>query len=104
MAELEEQAEALRKQTLLVDGPGMCHSVCMYLCCRTAYLPDISSSPKHTRTADEGDAFLEIQAGAGGRESGDWVEMLLAMYNRWADDKGFEVSLMVSCEKSEIVY
>lgn len=42
-------------------------------------------------TADDGDAFVEIQAGAGGRESGDWVEMLLGMYRRWAQDKGFEV-------------
>jgi len=45
----------------------------------------------HTYTADEGDAFLEIQAGAGGRESGDWVEILLVMYKRWAAQKGFEV-------------
>nr|AMK98480.1 mitochondrial peptide chain release factor 2 [Vischeria sp. CAUP Q 202] len=41
--------------------------------------------------ADEGNCFVEIQAGAGGRESADWVEMLLRMYTRWAEDKGFRV-------------
>lgn len=51
----------------------------------------IYSPIRDATTADEGDAFLEIQAGAGGRESGDWVEMLLDMYTRWAAGKGFEV-------------
>lgn len=52
---------------------------------------DPSAHLSHINTADVGDAFLEIQAGAGGRESGDWVEMLLGMYRRWAARKGFEV-------------
>ena len=38
---------------------------------------------------DEHDAFLTVQSGAGGTESQDWAEMLLRMYSRWADTRGF---------------
>lgn len=39
--------------------------------------------------ADNQDCFLEVHAGAGGTEAQDWAEMLLRMYNRWADSRGF---------------
>jgi peptide chain release factor 2 len=41
--------------------------------------------------ADANDAFLEVHAGAGGTESQDWAEMLLRMYTRWAERRGFKV-------------
>ncbi len=41
--------------------------------------------------ADGNDAFLEVHAGAGGTESQDWAEMLLRMYVRWAERKGYKV-------------
>lgn len=40
------------------------------------------------------DAYLEVNAGAGGTESCDWSEMLLRMYMRWADKRGYKVSIM----------
>ena len=39
-------------------------------------------------------AIVTINAGAGGTESQDWAQMLLRMYQRWAQDKGFKVELM----------
>ncbi len=39
---------------------------------------------------DASDAFLTIQSGAGGTESQDWTEMLLRMYARWAEARGFK--------------
>jgi peptide chain release factor 2 len=39
-------------------------------------------------------AYLDIQAGAGGTEAQDWAEMLMRMYMRWADERGFKVELM----------
>ncbi len=42
--------------------------------------------------ADSNDAFIEIHAGAGGTESQDWAQMLLRMYSRWAERRGFKVS------------
>ncbi len=41
--------------------------------------------------ADGNDCYLEIHAGAGGTESNDWASMLLRMYSRWAEKRGFKV-------------
>jgi len=42
---------------------------------------------------DRNNAFLSIQAGAGGTESCDWADMLFRMYNRWAERRGFDVEV-----------
>jgi peptide chain release factor 2 len=44
--------------------------------------------------ADGNDAYIEIHAGAGGTESQDWANMLLRMYSRWANSRGFKVELI----------
>jgi peptide chain release factor 2 len=44
--------------------------------------------------ADSNDAYLEINSGAGGTESQDWASMLLRMYMRWANARGFKVELL----------
>jgi peptide chain release factor 2 len=43
---------------------------------------------------DEKNAILTIHAGAGGTESQDWAEMLLRMYLRWAERKGFRTQIL----------
>ncbi|TDJ23121.1 MAG: peptide chain release factor 2 [Gammaproteobacteria bacterium] len=43
---------------------------------------------------DECNAFLDIQAGSGGTEAQDWANMLLRMYLRWGESKGFKVELI----------
>jgi peptide chain release factor 2 len=50
---------------------------------------------------DENSAFLDIQSGSGGTEAQDWAEMLLRMYLRWADDKGFKAEL-VECSAGDV--
>jgi len=42
---------------------------------------------------DEFDAVCEVHSGAGGTDSQDWAEMLLRMYVRWAERRGFDVEL-----------
>jgi peptide chain release factor 2 len=44
--------------------------------------------------ADGLDTYVEIHAGAGGTESQDWAEMLLRMYTRWAEKRGFKVDVI----------
>ena len=43
---------------------------------------------------DPANAFVDIQAGAGGTEAQDWAEMLLRMYLRWAESRGWKTELM----------
>ena len=43
---------------------------------------------------DANNAFLDIQSGSGGTEAQDWAEMLLRMYLRWGERKGFKTELM----------
>src|SRR5436190_420031 len=42
---------------------------------------------------DAGDAVITVRSGAGGTDSQDWAEMLLRMYLRWAERRGFEVEM-----------
>ncbi|WP_157599286.1 peptide chain release factor 2 [Rhodanobacter sp. Root179] len=43
---------------------------------------------------DSTNAFVDIQAGAGGTEAQDWAEMLLRMYLRWCENRGWKTELM----------
>jgi peptide chain release factor 2 len=43
---------------------------------------------------DGGDAVVSVHSGAGGTDAQDWTEMLLRMYLRWADDRGFSAELV----------
>lgn len=51
--------------------------------------------------ADNNDAYLQVNAGAGGTESQDWAEMLLRMYTRWAEGKGHKVLLIERSDGEE---
>jgi peptide chain release factor 2 len=43
---------------------------------------------------DAGDAFVTVNAGAGGTDAQDWAEMVLRMEMRWAEKRGFDVELL----------
>ena len=47
-----------------------------------------------SREYDKNNAILSINAGTGGLDAQDWAQMLLRMYVRWADRKGFKVSTL----------
>jgi peptide chain release factor 2 len=50
---------------------------------------------------DERDAVVELHAGAGGTDAQDWTEMMLRMYQRWAERRGFSVELDEATEGQE---
>jgi len=70
--------------------------------------PDIQTGLQRVRTAlrefeltvvlsgehDRKNAILSIHAGAGGTESQDWAQMLLRMYTRWAERRGYKVEVV----------
>ncbi len=50
---------------------------------------------------DENDAIVELHAGAGGTDAQDWTEMLLRMYMRWAERRGFSIEVDEATEGQE---
>ena len=50
---------------------------------------------------DYRDAQLEISAGAGGTEAQDWAQMIMRMYTRWAERKGYEIEMLDLSEGEE---
>ncbi len=50
---------------------------------------------------DEADAILTINAGAGGTDAQDWASMLLRMYMRWAENRGWHVELLDKLDGDE---
>ena len=50
---------------------------------------------------DDADAFLSINAGAGGTDAQDWASMLLRMYTRWAESRSWKVELVDKSDGEE---
>lgn len=90
-AELIEMAEAEGDESIISES----HKALSTLQSRTARLQFLALL---SGEADTNDAFLQINAGAGGTEAQDWAAMLMRMYMRWADSHGFKVSIL---EKSD---
>jgi peptide chain release factor 2 len=86
-AELIEMADAEGDEDLATEGVAS-----------LAALSERADKDKVTALlsgeADSNDTFLEVHAGAGGTESQDWAEMLLRMYQRWAEKRGFKVDMV----------
>jgi len=50
---------------------------------------------------DSGNAIISIHAGAGGTESCDWAQMLIRMYSRWVEKKGYKIEMLDVLEGEE---
>lgn len=81
LKEVQDQIHQLWKQTQKI------HLECLF------------SDPDDTK-----DCFLSVQAGSGGTEAQDWAQMLLRMYTRWADAKGYKVEWLEESPGEEAGY
>ncbi len=57
-------------------------------------IADLEFRRMFSRKMDGSNAFLDIQSGSGGTEAQDWAEMLLRMFLRWGERRGFKTDLM----------
>lgn len=57
-------------------------------------LEDLEFRRMFSGAMDSNNTYLDIQAGSGGTEAQDWAEMLLRMYLRWGESKGFKAELV----------
>jgi peptide chain release factor 2 len=64
-------------------------------------LAELEEARLFSGSYDAGDAVVTVHAGAGGTDSQDWAEMLLRMYLRWAERRGFEVEMKEASEGEE---
>ena len=55
---------------------------------------DFEFSRMFNKKMDGSSAFIEIQAGSGGTEAQDWAEMLMRMYSKWAESRGFNIKVV----------
>jgi peptide chain release factor 2 len=60
----------------------------------TAHLDELELEMAFTSEYDSRNALLAIHAGAGGTESQDWAQMLLRMYLRWAERRGYQAEVL----------
>lgn len=79
---LEEQDEStIQEISTLVEGLG-------------AELDKLEFQRMFSHEMDPNNAFMDINAGSGGTEAQDWAEMLLRMYLRWGERRGFKTELI----------
>lgn len=60
----------------------------------TAQIEKLEFQRMFSQPMDANNAFLDVQSGSGGTEAQDWAEMLLRMYTRWGERRGFTVELI----------
>jgi peptide chain release factor 2 len=87
LADLEELSD------LSADDPGLADEVDAQLASIEQRLATLEEARLFSGRYDAGDAVVTVRSGAGGTDSQDWAEMLLRMYLRWAERRGFEVEM-----------
>ena len=60
----------------------------------TSSIEELEFSRMFTNKMDSSSAYIEIQSGSGGTEAQDWAEMLLRMYTKWSENRGFSTELV----------
>ena len=81
MAKQENDAEAMQEVVADLDK-------------FTAQIEEMEFRRMFSGEMDPNNAFLDIQSGSGGTEAQDWAEMLLRMYLRWGEQRGFATELI----------
>jgi peptide chain release factor 2 len=87
LVELREMAAAENDEAALNDIEKSSEKI-------AAEVQLLETETKLSGEHDQSDAIVSIHAGAGGTESCDWAQMLMRMYSRWAEKKGFSVDII----------
>jgi peptide chain release factor 2 len=99
---LLERAAELREFVDLGEGDGsLVDEVAREVESLRASLDELETSAVFDGEYDHHDAILTIHAGAGGTEAMDWAAMLLRMYVRWAERKGYRTQILDVLEGDE---
>ncbi len=88
VGDLEQLAE------LAVEDPELAGELDEQVAAVQGHLDELEEQRLFSGRYDSGDAFVTVNAGAGGTDAQDWAEMVLRMEMRWAERRGFEVELV----------
>jgi peptide chain release factor 2 len=91
---LTGEASDLAELLGLASEDGELDEVAASVATLHADLDRLQEESLFTGEYDAGDALVTIQAGEGGTDAQDWAEMVLRMYLRWADARGFKTELL----------
>jgi peptide chain release factor 2 len=95
VGDLDELAE------MAADDPQLATELESQLASVEAQLAELEEARLFSGEYDTGDAVVTVRSGAGGTDSQDWAEMLLRMYLRWAERRGFDVEVKEASEGEE---
>lgn len=89
-----EDGQALLALALEEQEESLLEDLAEELAALESQVADLEFRRMFSGEMDANNAYLDIQAGSGGTEAQDWAEMLLRMYLRWAESKGFTTELI----------
>jgi len=89
-----EETDSAQRESLLAD-------IAKELSAVDAFVSDLETKTLLAGESDRLNAILTIKSGAGGIDSQDWAEILLRMYLRWAESKGFRANVLESTPGEE---
>ncbi len=87
-------AQDLLDMAVEEDDEGAVEDIVAELDALEAQLATLEFRRMFSNEMDPNNAYLDIQSGSGGTEAQDWAEMILRMYLRWGEAKGFKVELL----------
>jgi len=90
----QEETDTVQRESLLTD-------IAQELGAADAYVSELETKTLLAGESDRLNAIVTIKPGAGGIDSQDWAEMLLRMYLRWAEGKGFRANVLESTPGEE---
>jgi peptide chain release factor 2 len=94
-ADLDELAE------IAAEDPELANELESQLASVEGRLAELEEARLFSGDYDAGDAVVTVRSGAGGTDSQDWAEMLLRMYLRWSERRGFAVEMKEASEGEE---
>ena len=90
----EEETDPAQRESILEELSKELEAI-------DAYVSELETKTLLAGESDRLSAILTVKPGAGGTESQDWAEMLLRMYLRWAEQKGFRATVLDSTPGEE---
>lgn len=89
-----EEAEAMLDMAVEENEASLLYDAQTEIDSAQTKVADLEFKRMFSNELDPNNCYVDIQSGSGGTEAQDWAEMLLRMYLRWCDSKGFKAELM----------